>query len=249
MMSRRGSWRRQRTISMRWRSPTERSATRAVGSRGRPYSADTLATRSPSAARSSRPGVASAMFSATDSASNSEKCWNTMPIPRRRAAAGLATATGSPRQRSWPVVGWSAPYMILTRVDLPAPFSPSRAWIRPGRSRTVTRSFAVNSPKRFTISIASRRNPPSETASGAPGGRPSLRGPSAVPPGDEAGDGAGPGAGPVTGPFTDRGAPGAGRRSRSRWPLAASSEWPECRPGTRDPRCAPPGCLPCGDGS
>ena len=86
-------------------------------------------------------------------------------------------------------------------------------------------------------------------ASGAPGGRPSLRGPSAVPPGDEAGDGAGPGAGPVTGPFTDRGAPGAGRRSRSRWPLAASSEWPECRPGTRDPRCAPPGCLPCGDGS
>ena len=30
------------------------------------------------------------MFSATVSASNSEKCWNTMPMPSLRAAAGLA---------------------------------------------------------------------------------------------------------------------------------------------------------------
>ena len=40
--------------------------------------------------RRPRGGSASAMFSATLSASNSEKCWNTMPMPRRRASAGLA---------------------------------------------------------------------------------------------------------------------------------------------------------------
>ena len=36
-----GSCSRQRTISMRWRSPTERSATVAEGSSGRPYSLET----------------------------------------------------------------------------------------------------------------------------------------------------------------------------------------------------------------
>ena len=34
--------------------------------------------------------MASAMFSATLSASNSEKCWNTMPMPSLRAKFGLA---------------------------------------------------------------------------------------------------------------------------------------------------------------
>ena len=37
------------------------------------------------------PSMPSAMFSSTVSASNSEKCWNTMPMPSWRAALGLAT--------------------------------------------------------------------------------------------------------------------------------------------------------------
>ncbi len=36
------------------------------------------------------------MFSPTVSVSNSEKCWNTMPMPSLRAAAGLPISTGSP---------------------------------------------------------------------------------------------------------------------------------------------------------
>ena len=84
-----GSCRRQRTISTRCRSPTERSATTESGSSGRPYSAETLMMRALSAPRRGAPSRASAMFSATVSASNSEKCWNTMPMPSRRAAAGL----------------------------------------------------------------------------------------------------------------------------------------------------------------
>ena len=42
MMMSSGSWRRQRTISTRCRSPTERSATTESGLSGRPYSAETL---------------------------------------------------------------------------------------------------------------------------------------------------------------------------------------------------------------
>ena len=45
------------------------------------------AARSP---RSGAPGSASATFSTTVSVSNSEKCWNTMPMPSARACAGLA---------------------------------------------------------------------------------------------------------------------------------------------------------------
>ena len=63
------------------------------GSSGRPYSCETCAMRSPTWPRSvSLPSSASAMFSATVSASNSEKCWNTMPMPSARAAAGLGDA-------------------------------------------------------------------------------------------------------------------------------------------------------------
>ena len=54
-------------------------------------------------------GRASAMFSVTVSASNSEKCWNTMPMPSARAAAGLAMVTGLPFQRISPAVGCRAP--------------------------------------------------------------------------------------------------------------------------------------------
>ena len=48
-----------------------------------------------------------AMFSATVSASNSEKCWNTMPMPSLRAWAGLAISTGSPFQTISPEAGSS----------------------------------------------------------------------------------------------------------------------------------------------
>ena len=49
------------------------------------------------------------MFCVTVSASNSEKCWNTMPMPSSRAAAGLAIVTGAPCQKSCPDVGCRAP--------------------------------------------------------------------------------------------------------------------------------------------
>ncbi len=44
-------------------------------------------------------GRAREIFWVTVKASNSEKCWNTMPMPNSRAAAGLGTVTARPRQK------------------------------------------------------------------------------------------------------------------------------------------------------
>ncbi len=51
----------------------------------------------------------SAMFSSTVIASNSEKCWNTMPMPSFRAALGLLTVIGWPFQRISPASGCMIP--------------------------------------------------------------------------------------------------------------------------------------------
>jgi hypothetical protein len=59
--------------------------------------------------RAARSGITSATFCTTVSVSNSAKCWNTMPMPNRRAAAGEATATGLPFQRISPSSGATAP--------------------------------------------------------------------------------------------------------------------------------------------
>src|SRR5436309_7843440 len=40
-------------------------------------------------------------------------------------------------------------------VDLPAPFSPTMAWIVPGATARLTRSFASTSPKRLVMSRSS----------------------------------------------------------------------------------------------
>ena len=51
--------------------------------------------------------------------------------------------------------------MILTRVDLPAPFSPTRAWTSPGRKTTETSSRALtasNCLEMFCASIIGGRS-------------------------------------------------------------------------------------------
>jgi len=65
--------------------------------------------RRASASSAGLPGRARATFSTTVSVSNSEKCWNTMPMPRLRACAGLATATSSPSQNMRPLLGRVTP--------------------------------------------------------------------------------------------------------------------------------------------
>src|ERR1700726_2221834 len=50
--------------------------------------------------------------------------------------------------------------MIFTRVDLPAPFSPSRAWISAGHRSRSTASFASNAPNRLLMATACSRGWP-----------------------------------------------------------------------------------------
>src|ERR1700712_6015675 len=48
--------------------------------------------------------------------------------------------------------------MIFISVDLPAPFSPSTAWIWPGATRRLTRSFALTAGYCLLMSTSSRRS-------------------------------------------------------------------------------------------
>jgi hypothetical protein len=76
----------------------------------------------------------SRMFSATVRTGTSMKCWWTMLIPRAIASDGPLIVTGLPSSRISPSSGLASPYRTFIRVVLPAPFSPSRAWISPGRT-------------------------------------------------------------------------------------------------------------------
>ena len=146
-----GSCSRQRAISIRWRSPAERLHTGRSGSSRMPYRSPIPAMRCDRLASDTERGSTSAMFSATVRFSNSEKCWNTMPMPSARAASGLGRLTVLASISISPALGWISPYRILTRVDLPAPFSPSSACTSPRRRSRSIRSLAVNAPKRLVM--------------------------------------------------------------------------------------------------
>ncbi len=71
------------------------------------------------------------MLSATVRCGRSDSSWKIQAIPASVAAAGLRNVTDRPSSSIVPESGCTTPAMILIRVDLPAPFSPSTAWMRP----------------------------------------------------------------------------------------------------------------------
>ena len=82
-------------------------------------------------------------------------------------ACGAAGAT--PFRRTLPSSGVTSPLRIRSSVVLPAPFGPSRAWIWPGSTPSVTPDSAARCPKRFVT-------PATSIASGAGAGRTSRSG-------------------------------------------------------------------------
>jgi hypothetical protein len=74
-----------------------------------------------------------------------------MDSPRCRTASGDVASTGSPRSSSSPRSGSSDPAAMAISVDLPAPFSPSRAWISPACASNVTPFSASTPSKLFQI--------------------------------------------------------------------------------------------------
>src|ERR1700722_3576830 len=73
-------------------------------------------------------------------------------MPRRCASCGEAMVTFSPPNSMVPRSGCCAPERILISVDLPAPFSPSRAWISPERTSKPASSSAWTPGNRLLIS-------------------------------------------------------------------------------------------------
>src|SRR5215469_2787303 len=146
-------------ISTRCCSPTDSCQILARGSMGMPNCSATLAT-----SRSTRRGEnhiprdprahPRIMFSATVSGRTSRKCWWTMKIPASCASRGERKRHGAPSSSTCPSSGRYRPVRTLQRVVLPAPFSPSRAWISPGSTSNSTRLFATTPGKRFVMSRA-----------------------------------------------------------------------------------------------
>src|SRR4051812_42741232 len=77
-------------------------------------------------------------------------------MPSERATGGVIRGTVRPETTSAPVSGCSAPVMILIRVDLPAPFSPTSAWTSPALSSKDTSRSARTPSKDLQMFDAER---------------------------------------------------------------------------------------------
>src|SRR5215208_862741 len=95
-------------------------------------------------------------FSATDSCGTIHGSCAIAATPCSSASRGEPKVTGSPASKTSPVSGASAPDTILPRVDLPAPFSPTSAWIEARRTPSETASRAWTPPKCLATSRTSR---------------------------------------------------------------------------------------------
>src|SRR5918998_162893 len=81
-------------------------------------------------------------------------------MPAARAAAGLSRCTSCPSSSTRPVSGVCTPARTFTSVDLPAPFSPTRAWASPARSSRCAPRRAATAPKDLLTSSRARTTAP-----------------------------------------------------------------------------------------
>ena len=88
-------------------------------------------------------GSSSRTASTTLSDGASAGIWYTMARPASRASAGRMRSNSRPARPMVPESGTTDPAAIPTRVDFPAPFSPSTACTRPAAMSTETASSAV----------------------------------------------------------------------------------------------------------
>src|SRR5438046_3966146 len=90
-----------------------------------------------------------------------------MPMPEAMASFGLVNVTSRPSRRIRPSSGWYRPYRMFMSVVLPAPFSPSSAWISPSSTTRSTWSLATTPRNRLVIpSSSSFRAPYPRVCSG-----------------------------------------------------------------------------------
>src|SRR6516165_5603148 len=149
-------------IATSWRSAKPSEATRARGSGSKSSCASTSRASARMRARSTmasgpkrRTGRSpSATFSAIDSAGTRRRSCGMVTMPAAMASWGLAKWHSSPSRRTTPRLGrWTPPRMRIS-VDLPAPFSPTTAWISPYATSKSTPSSATVAPNRLVTSSA-----------------------------------------------------------------------------------------------
>src|SRR5436309_1225048 len=93
--------------------------------------------------------VPTKMFSATLRSGKSVGSWKMIAIPAVCDCFALSKIASSPSRTSRPASGRWTPARILTSVDLPAPFSPTRPCTSPGKSAMSPSSSACTAPKLF----------------------------------------------------------------------------------------------------
>src|SRR5262245_21701351 len=96
----------------------------------------------------------SAMFSAIDSAGTRRRSCGMVTMPAAMASWGLAKWHSSPSRRRTPRSGRWTPLRMRISVDLPAPFSPTTAWISPNATSKSTPSSATVAPNRLVTPSA-----------------------------------------------------------------------------------------------
>src|SRR6266849_329725 len=89
-------------------------------------------------------------------------------MPRWQILSGVSAPISSPRRRTEPAVGGSAPDTQLNSVVLPEPLGPISPRISPSRTSNDTPLSAVKPPNRFvspeTVSISEGVSLPSSSA-------------------------------------------------------------------------------------
>src|SRR5215475_13695906 len=80
-----------------------------------------------------------------------------MAMPAARASRAERKRVSFPSSSKRPENSGCTPAMIFISVLLPAPFSPTRPWISPGRSAKSTPRSASTPPKVLLIPCSSRR--------------------------------------------------------------------------------------------
>src|SRR6516165_6066047 len=154
-------------IATSWRSAKPSEATRARESGSKSSCASTSRASARMRARSimasgpnRRTGRSpSATFSAIDSAGTRRRSCGMVTMPAAIASWGLAKWHSSPSRRITPRSGrWTPPRMRIS-VDLPAPFSPTTAWISPYATPKSTPSSATVAPNRLLMPSALTAGP------------------------------------------------------------------------------------------
>ena len=180
------------TISTRCCAATPSVSTGASTSRRSPVRSaaarTSLRARSASRTPNRRGSRPSTTFSQTRSGGTSRKCWWTAPMPAPMAARGSPGGTSNPDDRTVPESCRYRPQAMFTRVDFPAPFSPTSARTSPASTERETSSTAATPAKRLVMPCnssagsvtasprADSRSPPDRVA-GTPSALRGWRGP------------------------------------------------------------------------